>query len=64
MKYITTVNGDKYEIDIDQEDRITVDSKTYETDVQFLSDSGVLSLLLNITQSRRSLSSERAAGKF
>jgi biotin carboxyl carrier protein len=47
MKYITTVNGDKYEIDIDQEDRITVDSKTYETDVQFLSDSGVLSLLLN-----------------
>ncbi|HET6446350.1 MAG TPA: biotin/lipoyl-containing protein [candidate division Zixibacteria bacterium] len=47
MKYITTVNGDKYEIDIDQEDRITVDSKTYKTDVQFLSDSGVLSLLLN-----------------
>lgn len=47
MKYISDVNGEKYEIDIDQEDLIIVDGKTYEVDVKFLSDSGVLSLLLD-----------------
>ncbi len=47
MKYISTVKGEKYVIDIDQEGRITVDEQTYEIDVQFLSDSGVLSLLLD-----------------
>jgi biotin carboxyl carrier protein len=47
MKYICTVKGEKYVIDIDQEGRITVDEQTHEIDVQFLSDSGVLSLLLD-----------------
>jgi biotin carboxyl carrier protein len=47
MKYISTVNDEKYVIDIDQEGRISVNDKTYEIDVQFLSDSGVLSLLLD-----------------
>ncbi len=47
MKYISTVNGKKYEIDIDQESQITVDDKTYDIDVKFLSDSGVLSMLLD-----------------
>ena len=47
MKYMSTVKGEKYIIDIDQEGRITVDEQIYEIDVQFLSDSGVLSLLLD-----------------
>lgn len=47
MKYICTVKGEKYVIDIDQEGRITVDEQTHEIDVQFLSNSGVLSLLLD-----------------
>jgi biotin carboxyl carrier protein len=47
MKYISTINGEKYEIDIDQEDQITVNDHHYKVDVEFLSDSGVLSLLLD-----------------
>lgn len=47
MKYISTVNDKKYEIDIDQEGQISVNDKTYDVDVEFLSDTGVLSLLLD-----------------
>jgi biotin carboxyl carrier protein len=47
MKYISTVNGEKYEINIDQEGQITVNDKSYDVDVEFLSDTGVLSLLLD-----------------
>jgi len=47
MKYISTINGEKYEIDIDQDDQITVNDETYGVDVEFLAESGVLSLLLD-----------------
>jgi len=47
MKYISTINGEKYEIDIDQENQITVNDHHYKVDVEFLSESGVLSLLLD-----------------
>jgi biotin carboxyl carrier protein len=47
MKYISTIKGEKYEIDIDQEDQITVNDHPYKVDVEFLSESGVLSLLLD-----------------
>jgi acetyl/propionyl-CoA carboxylase alpha subunit len=47
MKYISTVNDHGYVINIDQEDRITVDDQTYEIDFKLLSESGLLSLLLD-----------------
>ena len=47
MRYISTINGERYEIDIDQEDRIRVNGEPYQVDVEFLSESGVLSLLLD-----------------
>ena len=47
MRYISIVDEKKFEIDIDQENQITVDEKSYDIDVKFLADSGVLSLLLN-----------------
>ena len=46
MKYISTINGETYEIDIDKEDRIIVNDRSYNVDVEYLSESGVLSLLL------------------
>ena len=47
MKYISIINGEKYEIDIDQEDHITVNDHPHKVDVEFLSDTGLLSLLLD-----------------
>lgn len=47
MKYITTINDQEYTIEIDQEDRITVNGEPYTVDFQAISEGGILSLLLN-----------------
>jgi len=47
MKYITTVSGKEYSIEIDQEGRIQVNDHTFEVDFQQLAEGGVLSLLLD-----------------
>jgi biotin carboxyl carrier protein len=47
MKYITSVNDQQYTIEIDQEDRITVNGESYDVDFHQLSEGGILSLLLN-----------------
>lgn len=49
MKYVSIINGEQYEIDIDQDDQISVNGQTYNIDFKSLSDSGVLSLLLDNT---------------
>ncbi len=58
MKYITMVNDRQYTIEIDQEDRITVDGDSFEVDFQQLSEGGILSLLLN-NQSLEAIVEER-----
>jgi biotin carboxyl carrier protein len=47
MKYITTVKDQQYTIEIDHEDRITVDGASYDIDFDLLSEGGILSLILN-----------------
>ena len=47
MKYITTVNGKEYTIEIDQEDEILVNGEEYAIDFQQLPEGGTLSLLIN-----------------
>ena len=47
MKYVTTVNDQQYSIEIDQEGRITVDGDGFDVDFHPLSESGILSLILN-----------------
>ena len=47
MKYITSVNDQQYTIEIDHEDRITVNGEKYDIDFHQLSEGGILSLLLN-----------------
>jgi biotin carboxyl carrier protein len=51
MKYITTINDQKFVIEIEQEGQITVDGRSYDVDFQHLSEGGIISLLLD----RRSL---------
>ena len=47
MKYITTVNGKEYTIEIDQEAKILVDGEEYAINFQQLPEGGTLSLLIN-----------------
>jgi biotin carboxyl carrier protein len=47
MKYITTVEGKEYVIEIDREDEITVNGERYPVDIQALAEGGMISLLLN-----------------
>lgn len=47
MKYITTAADKEYTIEIDQDDKITVNGETYTVDFQQLTEGGILSLLLN-----------------
>ncbi|MDX1689121.1 MAG: biotin/lipoyl-containing protein [Candidatus Promineifilaceae bacterium] len=47
MKYITSVNGKEYTIEIDQEDEILVNGEKYAIDFQQLPEGGTLSLLIN-----------------
>lgn len=47
MKYITTVNGQEYVIEIDQENEIRVDGKRHGIDFQQLEPGGALSLLID-----------------
>ena len=47
MKYIATVNDQKYIIEIGHEGQIQVDGQEYDVDFEKLSDGGILSLLLN-----------------
>lgn len=47
MKYITTVNGQEYVIEIDQENEITVDGERHGIDFQQLAQDGTLSLLID-----------------
>lgn len=58
VKYISTVNDQKFVIQIDHEGRITVDDRTFEIDFKQLSESGVLSLLLE-NQSYEAIVEER-----
>lgn len=47
MKYITTVHGQEYIIEIDQENEITVNGERRAIDFQELADGGTLSLLID-----------------
>ncbi len=47
MKYITTVDGTQYTIDINDDRHITVNGKTYEIDFTSLSRTGLASLILD-----------------
>lgn len=47
MKYITTVNGQEYIIEIDQEHEITVNGERHGIDFEQLAQSGTLSLLID-----------------
>jgi biotin carboxyl carrier protein len=47
MKYITKVNDQEFNIEIDQEGQVSVDGRLYAVDFQQLSEGGILSLLLN-----------------
>jgi len=47
MKYITTVNGKEYTIEIDQEDQILVNGEEYAINFQQLPEGGTLSLIIN-----------------
>ncbi|SRR5690606_1262687 len=47
MKYITSVNGREYIIEIDQENEITVDGQKHNIDFQQLAVEGSLSLLID-----------------
>ncbi len=47
MKYITTVNGQEYIIEIDQKTEITVNGERHGVDFQQLAESGTLSLLID-----------------
>jgi len=58
MKYITTLNDQQYTIEIDHEDRITVNGDSYYIDFHQLSEGGILSLLLN-NQSLEAIVEER-----
>lgn len=47
MKYITTVNGQEYVIEIDQENEITVNGERHGIDFEQLAQDGTLSLLID-----------------
>ncbi|MDX1616602.1 MAG: biotin/lipoyl-containing protein [Candidatus Promineifilaceae bacterium] len=47
MKYMSTVNGREYVIQIDEAGQITVDGEAYAVDFEVLSEGGILSLLIN-----------------
>lgn len=47
MKYITTVNGNEYTIEIEADERILVNGEPYELNFQMLGSGGLVSLLLN-----------------
>lgn len=47
MKYITTINGNEYQVELLEYGRVVVNGKEYDTDVQTLSNSGVVSLIVN-----------------
>ena len=47
MKYITTINGNEYEVELHNDGQISVNGETYTTDVEMLSGSSVVSLLIN-----------------
>jgi len=47
MKYITTINDEEFNIEIEHNNQIVVNGERYEIDFQHLPDGDVLSLLLN-----------------
>jgi biotin carboxyl carrier protein len=47
MKYITTVNGNEYTIELQDEGQIVVNGEPFELDFQMLGNGGLVSLLLN-----------------
>ncbi len=47
MKYITTVDGTQYTIDINDDQHITINGKTYAIDFTSLSQTGLASLILD-----------------
>lgn len=46
MKYIATINGNEFEIEMGHDHEVMVNGKRYEIDFQMLPDGGVVSLLL------------------
>lgn len=61
MKYITTVEGKEYTIEIDHENEILVNGKRYAVDFQDSPDGHIYSLLLN-NRSLEGLAMEREEG--
>ena len=47
MKYFATVNDEEFVIEVDHDDRITVNGEPYEIDFHQTAEAGVASLLLN-----------------
>lgn len=47
MKYITTVDGTQYTIDINDDHHITINGKRFDVDMTMLSHTGLASLILN-----------------
>ncbi len=47
MKYITTVDGTQYTIDINDDYHVTINGKRFDVDVTTLSHTGLVSLILN-----------------
>ncbi|MCP4360863.1 MAG: biotin/lipoyl-binding protein [Chloroflexi bacterium] len=47
MKYITMVNDEVFEIELDNDREIIVNGERYTIDFEYLNDGGMLSLLLN-----------------
>ncbi len=58
MMYIATVNDQEFIIEVDQENQITVNDRTYVTNFQQLTEGGVQSLLLD-NQSLEAIVEER-----
>jgi biotin carboxyl carrier protein len=47
MKYIATVSGQEFVIEIDQDGRVRIDDKPYDIDYRRLPSGGITSLLMN-----------------
>lgn len=47
MKYIATINGKEFEIEMGHDHEVMVNGQRYEIDFQMLPDGGMVSLLLN-----------------
>jgi pyruvate carboxylase subunit B len=47
MKYIATIHGQEFVVELEQERRVIIDGEPYEIDFRFLESGGITSLLMN-----------------